>query len=166
MAEVRGHQKQTQQPSTAHLVVHCLFSSYRSLKPRTTFWMRMTLSVMALSRSISSSMSWWSWGKRQGLREKHTRTTDTSLSSQLFLKDELMKIWKLSEMISKSCHIRQILRPLERRLENWQVFIYLFCLSCLVIPVRCSHFLLGSVGTGLSSSPSLRASCFTGCSLW
>ena len=34
--------------------------SHLSLKPRTTFWMRMTLSVMALSLSISSNMSWWS----------------------------------------------------------------------------------------------------------
>lgn len=32
--------------------------TYLSLNPRTTFWMRMTLSVMALSLSISSSMSW------------------------------------------------------------------------------------------------------------
>lgn len=34
---------------------------YLSLNPRMTFWRRMTLSVMALSRSTSSSMSWWSW---------------------------------------------------------------------------------------------------------
>lgn len=36
-------------------------ASYLSLKPRITFWRRMTLSVMALSLSTSSSMSWWSW---------------------------------------------------------------------------------------------------------
>lgn len=35
--------------------------TYLSLNPRITFWRRMTLSVMALSRSTSSSMSWWSW---------------------------------------------------------------------------------------------------------
>jgi hypothetical protein len=34
---------------------------YLSLNPRMTFWRRMTLSVMALSRSTSRSMSWWSW---------------------------------------------------------------------------------------------------------
>lgn len=46
-----------------------------SLKPRMTFWRRMTLSVMALSRSTSSSMSWWSW------RAELLSGTPTNLSS-------------------------------------------------------------------------------------
>lgn len=39
------------------------WTAYLSLKPRTTFWIRMTLSVMALSLSISKSISWWSCQK-------------------------------------------------------------------------------------------------------
>lgn len=47
-----------------------IFKAYLSLKPRTTFWMRMTLSVMALSLSISSSMSWWSYAEKQNAHTK------------------------------------------------------------------------------------------------
>lgn len=49
----------------AHLPFGHGAHTYLSLYPRTTFWMRMTLSVMALSLSISSSMSWWSCGRKQ-----------------------------------------------------------------------------------------------------
>ena len=42
-----------------------------SLKPRMTFWRRMTLSVMALSRSTSSSMSWWSWRAEPSEQSPH-----------------------------------------------------------------------------------------------
>lgn len=42
-----------------------IWSVHLSLSPRTAFWMRMTLSVMALSLSISSCMSWWSWAGGQ-----------------------------------------------------------------------------------------------------
>ena len=42
-----------------------------SLKPRMTFWRRMTLSVIALSRSTSSSMSWWSWRAEPSEQSPH-----------------------------------------------------------------------------------------------
>lgn len=48
---------------------------YLSLNPRMTFWRRMTLSVMALSRSTSSSMSWWS------CRAEVLSSTPTNVSS-------------------------------------------------------------------------------------
>lgn len=50
--------------------VNVLNSTHLSLKPRTTFWMRMTLSVIALSLSISRSISWWSYTEGQPLFSK------------------------------------------------------------------------------------------------
>ena len=69
-----------------------MFKAYLSLKPRTTFWMRMTLSVMALSLSISSSMSWWSCAAKQ---DTHTHTHTHTQSSGWFLVVSVWKCWKV-----------------------------------------------------------------------
>lgn len=83
-------QNTSQSSSSRHEVTEILFlRAYLSLKPRTTFWMRMTLSVMALSRSISSSMSWWSCMKKN--KQEHTSSAEVFSSDSTVWVEPLQK---------------------------------------------------------------------------